>query len=366
VVLLVSLGEGTRDFVVAEFTQFGTSLIAVNPGKVETMGVPGAFGGTTHKLSLDDSEALRRLPEVQNVVPFVMGKTRVEGGGRGRSVMIYGVNHEAPEAWSFPVAQGTFLPEMDVHRVSAHAVLGPKLARELFAGSSPLGERVRIGGRSFQVIGVMAAKGQMLGFDLDDCAYVAAATALDLFSMDELVEIDVVATSTQAIPRVVEQMRAVLSRRHRGEEDFTITTQAEMVETFGRVISIITVAVSGIAGISLLVGAIGILTIMWIAVHERTNEIGLLRAIGVTSRGVQALFLLEAAIVAAGGGVAGVAVALGGVALARALVPSLPLATPVEAVAAAVTMSLVVGLASGYLPARRAANLDPVDALREE
>ncbi len=147
---------------------------------------------------------------------------------------------------------------------------------------SPLGKRVRIGGYTFLVIGVMEAKGQMMGFDFDDTVYVPVASALDIFDVDELVEIDIVASNTDVIPEVVAGIRSLLMERHRGEEDFTITTQTEMLDTFGKIIGMITIAVSGIAGISLLVGAIGILTIMWISVHERTNEIGLLRALGVS------------------------------------------------------------------------------------
>jgi putative ABC transport system permease protein len=154
--------------------------------------------------------------------------------------------------------------------------------------------------------------------------------------------------------------------RHRGMEDFTVTTQQEMLDAFGRVISMVTVAVSGIAGISLLVGGVGILTIMWISVHERINEIGLLRALGLTPSGVARLFLLEATVIALTGGTAGIAIGFSIAALIHAVAPGLPLSTPTSAVVAALVMSLVVGVASGYLPARRAAKLDPVEALRAE
>jgi putative ABC transport system permease protein len=189
---------------------------------------------------------------------------------------------------------------------------------------------------------------------------------MNIFNLDELVEIDVLTRSAGAVPAAVEEMRRLLTERHRGHEDFTITTEQEMLDTFGRIISMVTIAVSGIAGISLLVGGVGILTIMWISVHERTNEIGLLRALGLTPRTVSMIFLIEAVFIGCIGGLVGVATGFGLGSLIRLFVPGLPLATPPSAVVAALGMSLVVGLASGYLPARRAAKLDPVEALRAE
>ena len=366
VVLLTALGEGTRRYIVGQFSQFGTDLIAVNPGKVKTFGIPGALGGTTHRLTIDDAEALRRVPGVEAVIPTTFGQARVEAGQRGRSVYIYGVTHEMPAVWKIGVSQGSFLPDMDPHRQGSFAVLGAKLARELFGSDSPLGRRVRIGSASLLVIGVMGSKGQILGFDLDDCAFIPVATAMDVFNQVELFEIDILARDTAAIPGVVAGTTSVLTARHRGNDDFTVTTQTEMLDTFDRIIGIITVAVTAIAAISLFVGAIGILTIMWISVHERTGEIGLLRALGVTEMGVQRLFLLEAALLAVAGGAAGVALGFAVEVVARTFVPGLPMATPPGAVAAALLMSLAVGIAAGVLPARRAAALDPVDALRAE
>jgi len=366
VILLTSLGEGTRAFVLGQFTQFGTNLIAVNPGKIKTLGIPGMLGGTTHKLTIDDAVALQQVPGLQSLVPLVVGQARVEHRGVGRSVFIYGVGHDAPETWSFDVAVGRFIPPGDPRRKSSVAVLGSRLCRELFSGASPLGRRIRIGGRSLTVIGIMESKGQFLGFDLDDSAYIPVATAMSVFKLNELNEIDLLARNADSIPQVVRGVSEILRRRHRGEDDFTITTQGEMLDTFGRVLDIITVSVSGIAGVSLLVGAMGILTMMWISVTERTREIGLLRALGVTPAGIARIFLVESALLAILGAFLGLAIGLGLSRLALIFLPGLPLKTPLPVVGAALVMCLSVGLLSGWAPARRAAGLDPIEALREE
>jgi len=366
VILLTSIGEGTRRYILAEFTQFGTNLLAINPGKIETTGVPGAIGGTIRKLTLEDAEALRRVRGVEKVVPLAMGMARVEAGERGRSVFIYGVNSEVPALWKWGVRQGRFLPAGDPRRAAPLTVLGPKLKREIFGEANALGEHVRIGGRRFLVIGVMTPKGQILGFDIDDAAYVPVAAAQRLFDREELMEIDVL-FSERADPRaIVAGVRRVLKERHDGEEDFTITTQTEMLDVLDRVLGIVSVAVGGIGGISLVVGAIGILTMMWISVNERTAEIGLAKALGAAPRQILSMFLLEAALLSLTGGVLGIAA---GVGIARVLhwtLPGLPVHTPLRYVAAAALVSLGVGLASGVLPACRAAALDPVEALRAE
>ncbi|MGQ9496601.1 MAG: ABC transporter permease [Thermoanaerobaculaceae bacterium] len=366
VTILTSLGEGTRAFILGQFTQFGSNLVAVHPGKVKTFGLPGVFGGGTQKLTLEDAEALRRVPGVARLTPVVVGQARVEAGSRGRSVFVYGANHQAVSVWRFRVAQGTFLPPLDPTRQAAVAVLGPRLARELFPISSALGERVRIGGRPFLVIGVMEPKGRFLGFDLDDACYVPVASAMALFRVAELTEIDIAARSASSVPGVVEGIGKVLKQRHRGQEDFSVTTQNEILDTLGRVMNVVTVAVTGIAAISLVVGAMGILTVMWIAVHERTGEIGLLRAIGVETRMVVALFLLEAAFISLVGGAGGLFLSFGLSTVLRWFVPGLPLVLPLWVVPAALAVSVGVGLAAGVLPAQRAAALDPVEALRAE
>jgi putative ABC transport system permease protein len=333
VILLTSIGEGTRVYLISQFTQFGTNLVAINPGKAETMGMPGALGGTTHKLTIDDSEALTRIPGVVEVVPVTFGMARVEA---------------------------------DPRRGPAQAVLGAKLKRELFGNDSALGEFVKIAGARYRVVGLMEPKGMFLGFDLDDSAWIPVSEALRIFNLEELQEIDLTIDNSQVLDEVIERIRVTLTERHDGKEDFTITSQAAMLEVFDNIMNIITMGVGAIAGISLLVGAIGILTMMWIAVGERTQEIGLVRSIGATREQVQLVFLTEAAVLSTLGGLLGVGVGLGLCALLRTAIPGLPVQTPMVYVVVAVAVSLAMGLASGVSPAKRAAGLDPIEALRAE
>jgi putative ABC transport system permease protein len=366
VILLTSIGEGTRVYIISQFTQFGTNILAVNPGKAKTLGIPGVLGGTTHKLTIDDAEALARISGVETVVPFAMGNARVEAGERGRSVPVFGATPDLPILYRFGARQGSFWPQGDPRSGGPYAVLGPKLARELFAEQSPLGRFVRIAGGRFRVVGVMMPKGQMMGFEIDDVAYIPVASALRLFNLDELFEIDLIYTRARDSARIEAAVKRVLIDRHGGNEDFSVTTQEAMLDVFGNIMDVITTAVGAIAGISLLVGATGILTMMWIAVGERTSEIGLVRALGATREQVQALFLVEAAALATLGGLAGISIGLGLGYLLRLAVPGLPVETPLRFVLAGLVVSLLTGLISGVAPARRAAGLDPIEALRAE
>jgi putative ABC transport system permease protein len=366
VILLTSVGEGTRRRIVSEFTQFGTNLVAVNPGRIETTGVPGALGGTVHPLTLEDAEALSRIPGVREVVPVNMGTAGVEWAGRERNVFVYGLSASGPEVWSMRIRTGRFLPAGDPRTGSPLTVLGPKLKQELFGEGNALGQHVRIAGQRFRVIGVMESKGQFLGFDIDDSAYIPIALSMPLFNRDDLQEIDVLVSNASVVDSVVAKMERVLVDRHGGEEDFTITTQTGMLDSLDRVLGIVSLAVAGIGAISLLVGAIGILTMMWISVNERTTEIGLAKALGATPREILMLYLSEAAMISTAGGVLGLATGMGIAQAIRLLFAGIPVHTPIEYVVLALVTSLAAGILSGILPARRAAAMNPVRALAEE
>lgn len=366
VILLTSIGEGTRTYVLSQFTQFGTMLAAINPGKISTSGLPGALGTTIHPLTFEDVEALERIPGLTRVVPVIMGAAPVEFEGATRNTFVYGVTSDAPEVWRMGVRVGRFLPRLDLRQGAPVAVLGPKLKREIFGDQNCLGRHVRISGQRYLVIGLMEPKGQFLGFDIDDSAYIPVAEGKRLFNRDALQEIDVLFANASLIDPVVERVRDLLKERHKGTEDFTITTQTGMLDTLDRVISIVSFAVGGIGGISLLVGSIGILTMMWISVNERTSEIGLARAIGATPGQILLLFLSEAILLSTLGGVLGLVTGISVAQLLHHYLPALPVRTPLEFVLLALAVSFLVGLLSGLLPAQRASRLNPVEALTAE
>jgi len=365
VVLLTAIGAGIHRFVLEEFTQFGTNIIAINPGKATTHGGSVGVFGTERPLSIEDAQALERLPGVIASEPVVAGNAIVEGGSRSRRGNVYGVGANFPIVFTFEIAIGRFLPPDDPRNARSFAVLGHKMAQELFGDVNPLGERLRIGGDRYRIIGVMKEKGQILGFDIDDTVYIPTGKALEMFDRESLMEVDILYHSGADADAVAEAVKERLTARH-GKEDFTITTQEQMLEVLNKVLGVLTFAVGALGGISLLVGAVGILTIMTIAVRERTSEIGLLRAIGTTRQQILVLFLGEATVLAAIGGIAGLGVGIGGALLLNLAVPALPVKIAWDYVLLAEALALLIGLAAGVWPARNAARLDPVEALRTE
>lgn len=365
VVLLTALGEGVRQFVLGEFTQFGTNLLGVFPGKTSTFGGSPGTISTTRPLSLADARAIERLPLVEGVVPMIQGNASVETGERSRRTIVFGVSGQVPRVWRADVAFGRFLPDTSLDEARSFAVLGAKMHRELFRGENPLGARVRIGADSFRVIGVMEPKGQMLGFDLDDTLFIPVARAQQVFNREGLMEIDVLFRAGERSTRVAAGITRLLIARH-GQEDFSITTQDKMLEVLGSIIGILTAGVAAIGAISLLVGAVGVGTIMTIAVTERTAEIGLLRAIGARRRDVLGTFLAEAALLGAAGGLAGIALATLAIGVLSLAFPALPLRIAWPYAGAALGLSVGIGIVAGLLPAARAAGLDPIAALRAE
>jgi putative ABC transport system permease protein len=352
--------------VLAEFTQFGTNIASISPGKVKTSGpAPTGIPSSVRPLSLDDARALGQLPHVTAMTATVWGNSEVSANGRLRRTTVNGVGADMLKVYSIKVKTGQFLPDENLENARAFVVLGSKLKAELFGSENPLGARVRVGNLQFRVIGVLEAKGQFLGVDLDDAAYIPTARAMELYNRDGMMKIDVAYEEGVPSARIVSAVKASLLARH-GREDFTITTQEDMLRTLSNILDILTMAVGALGSISLLVGGVGIVTIMTIAVTERTGEIGLLVALGAPRRTILGLFLGEAVALSALGGVMGLLLGMGLAQLIHLAVPALPVHTPLTYVVLAEAVAVAIGLLAGVLPARSAARLDPVAALRAQ
>ncbi len=364
VVMLTSLGEGARLYVTQQFSSLGSHLLIVLPGRSETVGgPPPLIGETPRDLTLEDALALQRSSAVDLIAPIMVGSAPVAHGNLTRETVVLGSTAELLPVRNLVVAQGRFLPEGDIDRAEAFCVLGHKLKAELFGNDSPLGGFVRIGQRRFRVIGVLAKKGQSLGVDIGDVAIIPVASAQALFNRSSLFRILVQATGRDAIPRAKKAVLDIIRDRHDGEDDVTVIAQDALLSTFDRIFKVLTLAVGGIAAISLAVAGILIMNVMLIAVSQRTAEIGLLKALGATGTQIERLFISEAAMLSSIGALFGLLLAMLGQMLLARLFPDFPVTVPPWATFAAVGVAIGTGLIFGVMPARRAARLDPVAAL---
>ena len=364
VTLLTTLGHGVRQYVLDSFSQFGTRIIAITPGHSETAGMAGGLISSVRLLTLDDAEALARITGSEWVVSNVQGSGPVRYGERVRSTEILGTTSDFNQAWDFPLAMGKFLPDTGGNS-PAVTVIGNTLYRELFRSENPLGKFIRIGGQRYRVIGVMQPKGSTLGFDLDDMAYIPADRALTLFNREGLMEVDVVFSEGTTSSQMLERIKAMMIKRH-GQEDFTLTSQDEMLSSMNRILGILTIGVAALGGISLLVGGVGIFTIMTTNLTERTAEIGLLRAIGCPRRQLLSLFLGEAVMLSLFGAFIGIVITAVVVALLSVLAPAFPVQIQFSTLGLAIAVATITGLISGIWPAYKSSRLSPIEALRGE
>lgn len=365
VILLTSIGEGLHKFMLEEFSQFGTNIVTIQPGVAQTHGGNAGIFGSVKPLTIEDAEALRRIPFVEFVNPAVQGNAEIQADGKSRRTIVYGSGPDVPRAFNIPVQLGSFLPDDEASRARNFVALGSKVREELFRDANPLGKYVRIGGERYRVIGVMESKGQILGFDMDDMVYIPASRALEMFNRAGLIEVNVSYRPSADVKKIVAGIKSILSARH-GREDYTVVTQEQALEVMTSIMDVITFAVGALGGISLLVGGVGILTIMTMAVSERTGEIGLLRALGARQQQILMLFLAEAILLSAMGGVAGLLFGMGVAYGIHAIFPALPVHTPILFAVLAESSAILIGLVAGVMPARRAALMDPVEALRTE
>ena len=365
VVILTALGDGARRYVVGQFSSIGTNLVIVLPGRSGTGGFNPANAITTtpRDLTIDDAAALLRAAGVRRVAPLAVGTSEISFGGRLREVMVAGSVSDFLPIRNFELTQGGGLPDEDWNRGSSVAVIGATIRDELFGAEPAVGKLIRIGDRRLRVVGVLKSIGQGLGMNTDELVIVPVALAQAMFNSNTLFRILIEARSREAIPEVKEQVMEILKQRHRGEEDVTVITQDAVLATFDKLLGALTLGVAGIAAISLAVAGILVMNVMLVAVTQRTGEIGLLKALGAPARTIRLAFLTEAAMLSTVGALVGYLLGEFGAFALRQFFPVFPAYPPDWAVIAGVATALVTGLLFGVMPARRAAQLDPVQAL---
>ncbi|MBI4840423.1 MAG: ABC transporter permease [candidate division NC10 bacterium] len=368
IILLVSLGEGATAFITRELTGLGTNLLIITPGKTETSGgFHPPTAGTVRKLTYEDAMALRRRAALlADVVPVVLGTGKVRYQGASRDTTVIGITPEFQRVRNLYVEIGQFVSQEDVDGRRRVVVLGRTVKRELFGEENPLGKFVTLADSRYRVIGIMERKGVSLGFDIDDLVFIPVKSAQDLFDTDRLFEILVSVGSPDDIDRAIQQVKEVLSRRHGNHEDFTVISQGAMLAAFTTILKILTAVLGGIAGISLVVGGIGSRNIMLVSGRERTREIGIRKAVGARRRDILGQFLLEAVVLSTLGGTLGILLGVGGAKGLSFFFTYLPTRVSLWSVLTAFGFSALVGVFFGVYPARRAALLDPIQALRYE
>ncbi|AFY40863.1 ABC transporter permease [Nostoc sp. PCC 7107] len=369
VIAMIGIGEGGQKFVSNELESLGPNVLFVIPGNQETERVSRDVPKT---LVLEDANAIAtQVPTIAEVTAELNSRQVVTYANKNTDVNIIGTTPSFLNVRDFETDKGRFFSEVDMKRSNQVVVLGAKLAERLFGNSNPVGQQLRISNTSFRVIGVLVGKGSSLGVDYDDAALIPVITMANRIVGRtspyglELTYIVASAKNADSVDAAVFQITNLLRQRHKiiGEDDFTIRTQKDALQTVGQITGALTIMLAAIAGISLFVGGIGIMNIMLVSVTERTQEIGLRKAIGATEQDILLQFMIEAIIVSAIGGVVGTAVGVSGIMIVATLTPLEASISPVT-IATAVGISGAIGLFFGVVPARRAAKLDPIVALR--
>lgn len=365
VLLLTSIGEGARLFIEQEFSALGSKMLIVLPGKKETTGSsPPLYGTSPRDLTIEDAQALKNIRTISHVAPIIAGTATVSNQSLSRDIIIIGTNREMFTVRNLSVKQGRMLPKNSETRATPVCILGAKLAEELFKKSSPLGQWLRIGEYKYRVIGLLEQRGESLGLDLRDMAIIPVRSAQMLFNSPALFRILLQLKQTKFETSTIVKINKTIAQRHEGEADITIISQDAMLSAFNKIIVAVTASIGAIAAISLIVAGILIMNVSYISVSQRREEIGLLKSLGASGREVRLIFIISSLVITSFGTLAGLILSYSIVFIIQTNFPSIPLAIPWWSTLAAIFMSFIMVLLFSWLPANKAAAVDPILALR--
>lgn len=373
VIIMVAIGNGAQKEVLNKIESMGTNLIVVNAGQVQKTSGRQQIRGTVTTLTIEDADILAsECPAVSKSTPVQTKKLLVKWGNLSSNTTITGTTSDYQTIRNFYIESGTFFSEEENKASVRYAVLGQTVVKNLFGKNDPIGETVRIGRVPFKVIGIMESKGTDLnGVDQDDQIFIPVQTALRrVFNLTYINTINLQVLSSNEMDVAIKQVSEVLRERHRLDrlnkpDDFTIQNQVELLETQKETTDTFTALIVSVASISLIVGGIGILAIMLIAIKERIKEIGLRMAVGATRKDILLQFIIEASILSVGGGVIGIFIGVF-IAIMASMATEWTLSISIPSIVYSFLFSLAIGLFFGVYPARKASMLDPIESLRSE
>lgn len=365
VLVLTALGEGARGYVMNEFALLGSDVLVMFPGKSETTGgMPPVMGTTERDITLDDTAQLKqRIAAIKDIAPMVIGSTDVSFEARAHTVTVLGTNHVFIPIRKLSLQSGNNLSPGDIRAASNECIIGHKVKTALYGNTSPIGQWLRVGSYRFRVVGVMSGDTDSFGIDLGDAIVIPVAAAQQIFNVNGLFRLLIQVKPEYSLDATQVRVIDVMRDLHQ-VEDVTVNSPDAMLESLDKILGVITLGIGALGLISLAVAGILIMNITLINISQRTQEIGLLKAIGASSKNVQNIFLTESILLVSLGTAIGVIFGECLVLLGRVLMPSIPFVTPLWALVLTVSVSIVSGLLFSWRPAKRSSRLQPLEALQ--
>ena len=366
VILLTAVGEGARDYITGEFRSLGTNLLIVMPGRNETSGGggPAALAGLSPRpLTIEDAQSLSQIDNIRRIAPIVMGEAPAEYDGLVRTAPIIGTTPEFLNIRQWEMESGSFLPGASMKYSPPICAIGKEIKKELFGDDIAIGEWIRLGDRRCRVAGVIGGEGRTIGLDVQKVVAIPVALATALFNRDSLFRIMVSVEDSGRMDQTRQSILSIIKRRHQDKEDITVIKQDTVLQSFDNIFNVLTMALGSIASISLFVAGILIMNVMLVAVSQRQAEIGLLKAIGAKNKQINNLFVVEAIMLSGLGAIMGLIFGHTITYILKISFPTFYFLPPMWASYVSLIVALMSGIIFGLLPARRAAKLDPVEAL---